>query len=392
VPTFAVLRDAERIARYRAKPDTGPRILFFSGGSALRALSRALKLLTHNSIHLITPFDSGGSSAQLRKAFGMLSVGDLRNRLLALADETRRGAPEIYDLFSYRFPLDADPLELGRRLECMCEGTDPIVASIPDAMRRSITAPLRTFADHMPASFDLRGASIGNLVLAGGYLNHDRDIRTVIVLFSRLVQVRGTVRPIVTEDLHLAATLEDGSRIVGQHLITGKDAEPLTSRLTDLHLVRNLEEPRRADVEIDSETRALITSADLIVFPMGSLYTSVIASLLPRGVGRAITEARCRKVYVPNTGIDPEQIGLTTADAVERIIRFVRRDAGTQVSLARILDAVLVDTSHGTYAGALDLERIKSWGIDVHDVAMVKNDARRRLAPDVLAEILVSLC
>ena len=382
--------DARRVASCRAHPERGPRILLFSGGSALRALSRALKLLTHNSIHLITPFDSGGSSAQLRKAFGMLSVGDVRNRLLALADETQRGAREIYELFSYRLPADGNPHELGRRLERMYDGTDPLVAGIPSTLRRSITAPLQTFADHMPPSFDLRGASIGNLVLAGGYLAHDRDIRSVLFLVSRLVAVRGVVRPIVSEDLQLAATLEDGSTVVGQHLITGKAAKPVASRITDLYLVHDAVESRRVDVEIDSETRALITSADLIVFPMGSLYTSVIANLLPRGVGRAIAEAHCPKLYIPNTGVDPEQIGLTIADAVERIIRFVRRDAGTHVPVARILDGVLVDRASGAYAATLDAERIASWGIDVIDVAMVGRDERRRLAPDTLAEILVS--
>ena len=392
MPTTAISRDADRIAHYRAHPETGPRILFFSGGSALRALSRALKLLTHNSVHLITPFDSGGSSAHLREAFGMPSLGDVRNRLLALADETQRGAREIYNLVSYRFPDDADPTELRHRLEHMRDGADPLVADIPGAMQQSIAAHLGTFLDHMPPSFDLRGASIGNLVLAGGYLNHDRDIRSVIFSFSRLLEVRGTVRPIVTDDLQLAAKLDDGTTILGQHLITGKNAKPLTCRIADLYLVRDLQEGRRADVPIDTETRALITNADLIVFPMGSFYTSVIANLLPRGVGRAIADARCRKIYVPSTGTDPEQIGLTMADAVERIIRFARRDAGTHVPLHSLLDSVLVDTAGDAYVVRLDLDRITSWGINVLGAAMVSADERRRLAPDVLAEILVSLC
>jgi CofD-related protein of GAK system len=274
----------------------------------------------------------------------------------------------------------------------MRDGTEPLVADIPGAMQQSIAAHLGTFLDHMPPSFDLRGASVGNLVLAGGYLNHDRDIRSVIFSFSRLVEVRGTVRPIVTDDLQLAAKLDDGTTILGQHLITGKNAKPLTCRIADLYLVRDLQEGRRADVHIDTETRALITNADLIVFPMGSLYTSVIANLLPHGVGRAIADARCRKIYVPSTGTDPEQIGLTMADAVERIIRFARRDAGTHVPLHSLLDSVLVDTAGDAYVVRLDLDRITSWGINVLGAAMVSADERRRLAPDVLAEILVSLC
>ena len=67
-------------------PALGPRLVFFTGGTALRDLSRQLTSYTHNSVHLITPFDSGGSSAALRRAFAMPAVGDIRNRLLALAD------------------------------------------------------------------------------------------------------------------------------------------------------------------------------------------------------------------------------------------------------------------------------------------------------------------
>lgn len=78
--------DSLRVGRAERAPELGPRIVFFSGGSALRPLSRVLKRYTHNSTHLITPFDSGGSSAEIRKAFHMLSIGDLRSRLVALAE------------------------------------------------------------------------------------------------------------------------------------------------------------------------------------------------------------------------------------------------------------------------------------------------------------------
>ena len=42
----------------------------------------------------------------------MLSVGDLRNRLMALADESALGNPAIYRLFEHRFPAEAPPAVL----------------------------------------------------------------------------------------------------------------------------------------------------------------------------------------------------------------------------------------------------------------------------------------
>ena len=96
--------------------DTGPRPLFFSGGTALRRLSQELVHYTHNSVHIITPFDSGGSSAKLRRAFHMPAVGDLRNRLLALADRSPSGDPAMCRLAASRFPATGDAERLLRSL------------------------------------------------------------------------------------------------------------------------------------------------------------------------------------------------------------------------------------------------------------------------------------
>ena len=125
------LPDPVRISRYHKAPELGPRILFFSGGSALDTLSSKLKNFTHNSIHLVTPFDSGGSSAKLRQAFEMPAIGDLRSRMMALADETVTGHPEVYQLFTYRLPVGSSNGELLQQLESMTKDKDPLVSNIP---------------------------------------------------------------------------------------------------------------------------------------------------------------------------------------------------------------------------------------------------------------------
>jgi len=385
----AALPDRVRVDGCRRAPETGPRILFFSGGSALRKLSRSLKHYTYNSVHLVTPFDSGGSSAELRRAFDMLSVGDLRNRLMALADETVRGNPEIYELFAHRFPLDADTASLAAQLDALIDGTHEMVAAVPSPMRRIIRTHLREFAERMPSDFDLRGASIGNLVLAGGYLSNDNDIESVVFMFSKLVEARGIVRPVVSVDMQLAGTLEDGASIVGQHLLTGKAAAPIASPVADLFIVNDQSEVIRPPLH--HGTAKLITGADLICFPMGSFYSSVIANLLPEGVGRSVCEARCPKVYVPNTGTDPEQVGMTIGKCVETLLRYLRRDAGDDVKTEAMLDFVLVDTARGSYPSPLDLERVTALGIEVIDTELVTERSAPALDPERLSRVLVSL-
>ena len=386
-----VLGDETRVARHSRVPELGPRILFFSGGSALRGLSRKLKKYTHNSVHLITPFDSGGSSSTIRKAFRMLSVGDLRNRLMALADESQRGNPQIYRLFSHRFPKTASQVELGERLERMVEGTDPLISEVPNPFRRIVRTHLRVFAENMPPSFDLRGASIGNLVLAAGYLNNDRDIDSVIYLFSKLVEVRGTVQPTVRDDLHLKAVLEDGSTILGQHNLTGKEHSPISCAVKELSLVRDFEKGEPAKCEIDDKVRKMILRADVIVFPMGSFFSSILANLLPAGVGAAVRDAECPKLYIPNTGVDPEQIGLSLEHRTELLLRYLRRDAGENTPTNKLLNFVLLDETARQRTKPNALEKTSELGIDLLETRLISEQSKPDIDSELLARVLVSM-
>ena len=98
-------------------PDGGSRILFFSGGTALAPVAAELSRHTRNAVHVITTFDSGGSSAELRRAFDMPAVGDIRARIMALADRSLEGNPETVELLGYRLPKDAGPEALHREPE-----------------------------------------------------------------------------------------------------------------------------------------------------------------------------------------------------------------------------------------------------------------------------------
>lgn len=385
------LPDELRVSRSRRAPELGPRILFLTGGTALRPLSQTLKRYTHNSIHLVTPFDSGGSSARLREAFHMLSVGDLRNRLMALADETVRGNPEIYRLFAYRLPSGDPPPALLQQLAAFASGADPRVASVPEPLRQIVRTQLRFFCEAIPHDFDLRGASIGNLILAGGYLSNERRIDSVLFLFSKLVEVRGRVLPTAEADLHLAADLRDGTRVVGQHGLTGKETPPIGSPIEDFYLVDSLVRPTRTAARATDRALRRLKEADVICYAMGSFYSSVLANLLPAGVGSAIRGADCPKVYIPNTGEDPEQLGMSIADAVERIAHCVRRDAGEDTHMADILTCVLVDTRSGVYSTPLDAVRLKELGVQVVDMPLVTRRSRPWLDPERLSQVLISL-
>jgi CofD-related protein of GAK system len=383
--------DALRISRYRKIPELGPRILFFSGGSALNGLCKTLKGYTHNSIHLVTPFDSGGSSAELRQAFDMPSIGDLRSRLMALADETVLGHPEVYELFTYRFPKQADNQELRVRLEEMARGKSERIADVPNPMRRLIRNQLGYFLKAMPGDFDLRGASIGNLILVGGYLNNHHHLDPIIYLFSKLVNVQGTVRAVVNDDLHIAADLADGTRVIGQHRLTGKEVMPLTSPIAKLFLSKSRDSFKPASARLRKKNRKLISNADLICYPPGSFYSSVLANLIPEGVGQAIVSNDCPKVYIPNLGSDPEQIGMNFEQVIHALLDRLRADVPADCGNEKLLNFVLLDSSNGEYPEGLSSEFLNSLSIQMIDVRLISKQSAPYYDNDLLVSALLSL-
>lgn len=386
-----VIPDSARMTLFRKCPELGPKILFFSGGSALKKLSQELIHYTHNSIHIITPFDSGGSSATLRAAFRMPAVGDIRNRLMALADQTFQGNPEIYTLFAHRLSNQAETQELQQMMESIVSGNHSLISCIAHPMRKIIRHHINIFYQNMPASFDLRGASIGNLVLAGGYLSYDLHLDPVIYIYSKLVQVRGTVRPVVNTPLHMAAELQTGEMILGQHRITGKDCPNLAARITDIYLTSTLKQYNPVSVSIREKMTTLIQDADVICFPMGSFFSSILVNMLPDGVGRAISRNPCPKIFIPNMGKDTELLGYTIMDQIHILLKYLLKDCADNSSVNDVLTYVLIDKSRMDYPNASEVDSLGKQGIRILGVDMVHAEDEAIIDEKKLIPILLSL-
>src|SRR5690606_2742511 len=256
--------------------------------------------------------------------------------------------------FCHRLPPTSSDAALHTELRQLANAEHPLVLAVSQPMRHIIRTHLQFFADHMPERFNLKGANIGNLTLTGAYLSQQRDMASTLFLFSELLEVRGTVRPTAECDAHLAAVLDNGRCVYGQHHLTGKECAPLESPIKTFFLVDSLDNPQPTTVDGSEEALRLIRKADLICFPMGSFYTSILANLLPLGVAQAIVEANCPKLYIPNTGRDPEQVGMNVEHAVERLLSVLQSALSAPVPQARLLTHVLVDSANGRYEHQLD--------------------------------------
>ena len=331
------MSEENRIEQCLADPANGPSLLFFSGGSALDKTSSLLTKYTHNSIHLLTPFDSGGSSALLRKAFNMPAVGDLRARLMAIADDSIEGHPEAVALFRYRLPNDLSQASLKKLVEQLQSGENPLIQATSSTVKQLIANNLRAFLDQVPDNFDYRGASVGNLVITGGYLNNQHTLNHVVDQISEIVNALGIVRTTTNDDLELIATLADGTKVSGQHKITAKETHPLDQKIIELVL-------SGPSSSLDEKNQALISHADLIIFPPGSFFSSVIANLLPKSVGNAIHESSKPKVFIPNLGTDPELYDTSLAEQIELLNQTINRDLPDSKQ-AKAVDIVLTDST-----------------------------------------------
>ncbi|MFT6895632.1 MAG: CofD-related protein of GAK system [Paraglaciecola sp.] len=369
----------------------GPQLLFFSGGSALTAFSQQLKHFTHNSIHLVTPFDSGGSSAKLREHFCMPAVGDLRSRLLALADDDFPDGISIAHLFGYRLPCNTAQKYLQTELLTMLSGEHPRVIQISAPLRTIVLGKLSAFYANMPVSFDLRGASIGNLVLAGDYIEHGAKLESCISRFADMVQVRGRVWPVVNDNLHLGALLQNGQTVLGQHNLTGKEVPVLSSPIARIFLTDNLATGKAVDCQLGERNSRLIATANLICYPPGSFYSSLLANFLPKGVGSAIAKNNAPKVYVPNLGHDPEQLGMSLTELVKTLLSHLMGDDNSQVAANQLLNYLLIDSKNGKYCGEVPHRYLKCLGIEVIDVPLVSLRSAPYYDNQLLVEALMSL-
>ncbi len=217
--------------------DRGPKVVAVGGGTGLSTLLRGLKHMTSNITAVVTVMDDGGSSGRLRRQVDILPPGDVRNCLLALADDEER----LSNYFQYR-----------------------------------LTAPE-----------ELAGHALGNLLLMGleqATGSFDRAVEAM----SHVLKICGRVLPATLDNAQLAATMDDGSVVTGESRIV---SDP--RRIKHITLLPSRVRPYALVLEAISE-------ADLILLGPGSLFTSLIPNLLIDSVAAAIEEAAAEKMLVAN--------------------------------------------------------------------------------------------
>ncbi|MDX6236399.1 MAG: hypothetical protein QOG10_1214 [Kribbellaceae bacterium] len=252
---------------------TAIRVVAFGGGhglsASLRALRRCTPELDLDITAVVTVGDDGGSSGRLRAERGALPPGDLRQALVALADDqpaTRRTA----ELFQHRFSGD------GARPS----GDNP-----------------------------LAGHAVGNLVLCG-LMEELGDPVAALDHAGAMLGAVGRVLPMSCQQIGIEARVRgaDTARPQAVQTVHGQHAVAVThGRVESVRLTPA--EPRAC-----REAVAAVGTADWLIFGPGSWYTSVIPHLLVPDLAAAIVASPARRLVTLNLAAEQETLGLSVAD------------------------------------------------------------------------------
>lgn len=480
----AATAPARARARGRTDGEDAPRVVVFSGGTAMNGITSDLSALTQKVTHVIPVSDNGGSTSEIVRVLGGPAVGDLRSRCLRLSDESTPEAVAVKTLLAHRLHPTDSALARDEWYQIQ-EGNHALWEGIGDDYANIIRRFLVHFHQEVTAStvkgrFDFVNGSIGNFFFAGARLFF-RSMDAAIFLYSRVSRIPDdtvVVPCILSEDnarVNLAAELVDGSIIRGQNEIShpsidskkfSKDmsfssknpdvvskefwtsvlesgefpeleahemwgglrqssrgfksvrdalksgslsdaAELLQSRFIDIayrplsvwdvNKVVTAYDPLPSPIKrvfyassinandenfevhpkMNPTVAVKIAECDVIVYGMGSLYTSIVPNLALKSMGDAVKNASCKKVLMLNGGLDRETGTMSASDIVQAIVDALNMKY-TSAELENPVLAYVTDVVVPRGGGIrIDVDALAAMGVRVHECdsvpAPVKN-------------------
>lgn len=239
------------------------KVVVLGGGTGISYLLRGLKDFPVEITAVITVSDDGKSTGKLRREFNTPAVGDIRKVITNLSQIDE----PIKDMMSYRFKT----------------------------------------------SSDLDGHAVGNLILTA-MLDITGSLKDSIASLSKLLDVRHTVLPISEDsNLTLMCLDEDGNIIEGE--------EEITQAHRHIEKIFYKNEPK-----VLPEVITAINEADLIIFSMGSLYTSILPNIICEDVKKALDNSKAPVMYLSNIVTQPgETDGFTVGDHIKLLNRYLNK-------------------------------------------------------------------
>ena len=221
-------------------------IVVIGGGHGQSAICRGIKNIPDVDISaIVTVADDGGSTGRLRRRFHIPAMGDIRNVMISLAESETL----MTDIMNYRFD---DP-----------DGSET----------------------------DISGHNLGNLILTA-LTQQTGSFMEAVSEIQKVLNVRGKIIPATSQVITLLAEMEDGVVVKGEANIPTR-----ANRISRVFY----DQP----VHAESEAIEAIRQADLIIYGIGSVYTSILPNVIIPEIQQELMKAKARKVYFCNAMTQP---------------------------------------------------------------------------------------
>ena len=215
------------------------KIVVIGGGHGQSTILKGLKELEDVELAtIVTVADDGGSTGRLRAMYDVPAMGDVRNVLVALAEEDNW----LAQLMDFRFAGE--------------ENTDVV------------------------------GHNLGNLILTALTQMRGSFIKAIVET-SKLMNVKGEVVPSSLEVISLYAVMDDDTIVKGEANIPSFN-----------HHIKKVFYDH--EVKANKEAIKKILEADLIIYGIGSVYTSILPNIIIPDIQKALKETGARRVYFAN--------------------------------------------------------------------------------------------
>lgn len=307
------------------------KVVAIGGGTGLSALLRGLKTQNIDLTAIVTVADDGGSTGRIRNVFNMPAPGDIRNCLVAMADDESL----MSRLFHYRFDREGS---------------------------------------------ELTGHAFGNLFITA-LTQVTGSFEQGVTESAKVLNVRGRVLPSTLENITLCAEMEDGQVVRGESALSHE-----SDKIKEVFL-----EPTAPDAY--RPALAAILNADLIVMGPGSLYTSVVPNLLVGGVREAIRWSRAATVYVCNVATQHGETDDMGYEAhIDQIVKYLGEDR-LNYSIVNEHTPTEDEIRPEWQVAALDYDgkAVTEHGVKIIAADVVNDKNALRHDPSKLADVLIQL-
>lgn len=217
-------------------------VVFFGGGTGLSRILKSAnkaKKEDQNFVSIVSTFDNGGSSGKLRDLYDIPAIGDIRKVLSSCVSD------QIHNLLEYRFDS-------------------------------------KSFEPH----------TIGNLILLS-CIKQNMSIQDAIDNYREIFQIKQLVY--ASSEIPSDLTIESNEITISGEVNINNFVDE-NNKIIDIRL-------KKRDVPANKKALKSLSNSSMIIFSPGDFYTSLIASILPKGYIEKISNLRNNSIWFANCNL-----------------------------------------------------------------------------------------